>query len=224
MNVYIAGAGKLATELLAHMAIDPPFRVRPWAAAHLVAEPSIVLHAGSGRELDDVLAFCERSQSVLVELATGSDWQALVPACAVVMCPNTNILMLKFMAMLRRGGPLFAGCRVAITESHQSGKTSTPGTAVAMAEALGMPAREIVSVRDPGQQQSALRIPPEHLHRHAVHLVSIEDDACTVSLQTRVYGDSPYAEGVGRIVRSIRADPLPRGVHQIEALVERGWI
>lgn len=224
MHVFIAGSGKLASELLSTMAVDPPSQVQRWTGAWPESKPSIVLHAGSGRELEDILAFCEASRSVLVELATGSDLTRRTPACTVVVCPNTNILMLKVMAMLRRSGLLFAGCRIGITESHQAAKHSTPGTAISMADALGVPAGQIVSVRDPRQQQAALGIPPEHLDRHAVHVISIEDGPCQVSLTTRVHGESPYADGVSRIVRSIRADPLPAGVHAIEQLVERGWV
>ena len=74
-------------------------------------------------------AFGERTESVLIELATGSALRSRAPACPVVLCPNTNILMLKFMAMLHRGGSLFAGSRITVTESHQAGKTSAAGTA-----------------------------------------------------------------------------------------------
>lgn len=92
-----------------------------------------------------------------------------------------------------------------------------------MAEALGVAPERIESVRDPSRQ-SSLGIPSEHLDRHAVHLISIEDGPCQVSLQARVYGAAPYADGVSRILRALRAQPLQRGVHAIEDLVERGWV
>ncbi|NML42270.1 dihydrodipicolinate reductase [Ramlibacter sp. G-1-2-2] len=224
MQVFIVGSGKLASELLEHLSLAPPFEIHRWQGAPAIRERAIVVHAGSGRELDEAVAFCERSGSALVELSTGSALEARPPACPVVLCPNTNILMLKFMAMLDRAGPLFAGSRISITESHQAGKTSTAGTAVAMAASLGLGAGDVVSVRDPAEQQGALGIPPEHLPRHAVHVISIDDGACSIAMETRVYGASPYADGVARIVSAVHAHPLANGVHSIAEFIERGWI
>jgi 4-hydroxy-tetrahydrodipicolinate reductase len=224
MHVFIVGSGKLASELFAHLALDHPFKIFRWQGAPASERRAIVLHAGSGRELGDVVAFCARTGSTLVELATGSDLQSGAPPCPVVLCPNTNILMLKFMTLLHRAGPLFAGSRITVTESHQAGKTSAAGTALAMADALGLAAEAVVSVRDPEEQQAALRIPREHLDRHAVHLISIEDGACSISMESRVYGSSPYADGVGRIVSAVHTHPLEQRIHSIAEFVERGWI
>jgi hypothetical protein len=93
-----------------------------------------------------------------------------------------------------------------------------------MADALGLAAQDVISVRDPREQQGALRIPPEHLDRHAVHVVSIEDGACSLSLETRVYGSSPYADGVARIVSAVHAHPLENRIHSVAEFVERGWV
>ena len=224
MHVFIAGSGKLASELFEHLALDHPFEIVRWQGAPASERRAIVLHAGSGRELGDVVAFCERTGSTLIELATGSALPSAAPACPVVLCPNTNILMQKFMAMLQRAGSLFAGSRITVTESHQAGKTSAAGTALAMADALGLAAEDVVSVRDPAAQQAALRIPREHLDRHAVHVISIEDGACSISMESRVYGSSPYADGVARIVAAVHAHPLEQRIHSISEFVERGWV
>lgn len=224
MQVLIVGTGKLATELLNELSLEEQFEIVPWSKASPVKVQSILVHAGSGRELQEVIAYCRETRSVLIELATGSEWEASAPGFPVVVCPNTNILMLKFMNMLAKSGHLFNGGNVRVTESHQAGKTSTPGTAVAMAESLGLGAVDVVSVRDPEQQQSVLGIPPEHLGRHAFHCIAIEDAACSIVMETRVYGSSPYASGVAQIISAVRAHELESRVYAINEFIEKGWL
>lgn len=225
MHVFIAGTGKLATELLHQMELGEDFEVMAWRdRAPTMTTRSIVVHAGSGRELGDLMSFCQQTHSVLIELATGSALEKLVPAFPVILCPNTNLLMLKFMSMISRSGALFKGYEIHITESHQAGKTSTPGTAVAMAESLGQTADQIVSIRNPEDQNRSLQIPLEHLGRHAFHRISIQDPACSIVMETRVYGASPYASGVSRIIAAAHGRALECRVHQINELIENGWV
>lgn len=224
MQIFIVGSGKLATELLKNLALEPTSGIVPWQGTPATSAPAIVVHAGSGRELEQVAEFCERSGSVLVELATGSALLRRTLRCPVVLCPNTNILMLKFITMLHRAGPMFAGSRITVTESHQAGKTSVAGTAVVIAEALALDAEDVVSVRDPREQEVALRIPQKHLARHAVHVVSIEDGACTISLEARVYGSSPYADGVSRIIAAVQKYPIDCRAHTIAEFIDRGLV
>lgn len=224
MSVVVVGSGKLARELLGSLEGGEFGEVVAWADRAVVAGPCVVVHAGSGRELDEVVAYCERTGSALVELATGSDIESRTPGFPVVLCPNTNILMLKFMAMLARSGPQFKDYAIRIVESHQAGKSSTPGTAVALAEALGRGRDDIVSVRDPREQQERLKIPPQHLGRHAYHRIEIEDQASSVVLETRVFGPAPYAEGLRRIIAAIGANVLENRRYDVIEFVERGWI
>ncbi|MES2877300.1 MAG: dihydrodipicolinate reductase [Pseudomonadota bacterium] len=224
MQIIIAGTGKLATELLGSLKLDPTWQVVSWADKDQVTDQCIVVHAGSGRELPALVSYCQSTHSVLVELATGSPMEAASHGFPVVLCPNTNILMLKFMSMLAKSGPLFRGYQIRLTESHQAQKTSTPGTAVSMAHSLGLNSGDILSVRDPHVQQTALKIPAEHLARHAYHQVVIEDAVCSVTLETRVYGDSPYADGVARILAAICANPLENRLYDISEFVEKGWV
>lgn len=118
MNILIVGSGKLASELLVGLSLPASISVRGWSSAIVVQGRAVVVHAGSGRELDDVVAYCRNTNSVLVELATGSKIEAASPNFPVVLCPNTNILMLKFMNMLEKCGSLFDGYRIGLTESH----------------------------------------------------------------------------------------------------------
>ncbi len=149
MQVFIVGSGKLASELLGALSLPAPFQVAVWPPSAEDVAASVVIHAGSGRELDAVMAFCEVTGSVLLELATGSRIEQISPTFPVVVCPNTNILMLKFMNMLTQCGGMFSGYDIKLTESHQSQKRSTPGTAVAIANTLGLAESQIDSVREP---------------------------------------------------------------------------
>ncbi|HWH68131.1 MAG TPA: dihydrodipicolinate reductase C-terminal domain-containing protein, partial [Candidatus Sulfotelmatobacter sp.] len=141
-----------------------------------------------------------------------------------ILCPNTNLLMLKFMSMLSTSGHLFRPYAIHITESHQAGKTSTPGTAIALAQSLGRAAKDIVSIRDPQEQSASLQIPKEHLARHAFHRITIQDGGCSLSMETRVYGASPYAAGVAQIIAATQARELEGRTYAISEFIEKGWI
>ncbi len=224
MHVLIAGAGKLATELLDQLAQGSPFNVSPWSGAPDAGARAIVVHAGSGREMGEIERFCRRTSSVLVELATGSSMEGQQPGFPVVLCPNTNILMLKFICMLERAGPLFAGSRISITESHQASKVSVPGSAVAMAHALGVAASGVRSVRSASEQATELGIPTEHLARHAYHRIEIHEGPCTIAMETRVYGESPYASGLRQLIVAIQQRPLQTRVYGVNEFIENGWV
>jgi hypothetical protein len=224
MDVYIAGSGKLATELLTAWPPASSTRVRPWTGDPGQPERAVVVHAGSGRLLPELGAFCERTGSVLVELATGSALEGQVPRFPVVLCPNTNILMLKFMCMLERSGALFRGADIRLTESHQASKSSVPGTAVAMAQSLGVAVADIVSVRHPAEQTERLGLAPQHLARHAFHRIDITDGACQLRLETRVLGDTPYVSGVSQIVHAVQRQALESRVYDVMAFIENGWL
>ncbi|KIF81313.1 dihydrodipicolinate reductase C-terminal domain-containing protein [Noviherbaspirillum autotrophicum] len=224
MQVYIAGTGKLSTELLEKLIPLKGLSIARWPGESASNAKSIVVHAGSGREIGSITEFCSRTSSVLVELSTGSSLEGTHSSFPVVLCPNTNILMLKFMCMLERSGAMFTGCEIQITESHQASKTSVPGTAVQMANSLGVVASDITSVRNPAQQAGELAIPNEHLSRHAFHRITIQDGPCTISMETRVYGDSPYASGVQQIIGAVNQRKLESRVYSITEFIENGWV
>ncbi|MDR0242597.1 MAG: dihydrodipicolinate reductase [Burkholderia sp.] len=230
MQVIVVGTGKLANELLNAHKLDPATcRVMPWPesmqndATHSDAK-SIVVHAGSGRELPAVIAFCQATASPLIELSTGSDLETASHDFPVVLCPNTNILMLKFMSMLEASGHLFHDCEISLTESHQAGKTSVPGTAVGIGQSLGVPPEDIRSVRDPDVQRSEFGIPDDQLGRHAVHRIRIDDGACSLQFESRVYGATPYADGVSRIVEAVRQHDLENRQYSIVEFIRNGWL
>ena len=224
MQVIIAGTGKLAAELLKSMKVDSSAKIATWANRNREATKSIVVHAGSGRELEAIASYCESTQSTLIELATGSKAEFMPVAFPVVLCPNTNILMLKFMAMLEQSGKMFKGYEITIIESHQASKTSVPGTAVNIAHSLGRSSNDIQSVRDSCVQQTQLEIPEADLERHAFHQVMIHDGMCNVKLETRVYGEAPYAVGVSQIVAAACGNKLESRLYSVMEFVKNGWL
>lgn len=224
MQIIVAGTGKLATELLGALSIEGFAPAISWADKGTQSNKAIVVHAGSGRELQAIAAYCEATRSPLVELATGSTIESIPVAFPVVLCPNTNILMLKFMSMLAHSGPLFRGYDIKLTESHQASKTSVPGTAVHMASSLGLSRNDIQSVRDVGTQTTDLQIPEADLARHAFHHILIQDGPCSVKLETRVYGEAPYAHGVAQIITAVTTHALENRVYSVMEFIHNGWL
>jgi len=224
MQIYIAGTGKLATELLESLTPQDGLSITQWCGTPNANDKCIVVHAGSGREIEAISKFCSSTSSALVELSTGSSLEDAHPDFPVILCPNTNILMLKFMCMLERSGEIFKRCEIQITESHQSSKNSVPGTAVQIAHSLGIAEQAVVSVRDSAQQASEFHIPDEHLARHAFHRITIQDGPCSISMETRVYGDAPYASGVQQIIATVGRRTLEPRVYAITEFIENGWL
>jgi 4-hydroxy-tetrahydrodipicolinate reductase len=223
-SIYIAGSGKLAQELMNALAALAGDSIRPWQGTPKPLERCVVVHAGSGRELAQLVQFCEQSSSILLELATGTQLEHSPPNCPVVLCPNTNILMLKFMHMLERNGHLFAGYPTTLTESHQSSKTSVPGTAVSMARSLGLSPSSIQSLRDPSTQERELGFAAADLSRHAFHRIQISDGACQVQLEAKVVGEAPYARGVWSILDAALRHPLEHRIYPVAEFIENGWL
>lgn len=224
MTIIIAGSGKLATELLNVLPGLVSGEVLAWTDAAKAGTPCVVVHAGSGRELGSVVSYCGKTASPLIELATGSAIADHKTDFPVVVCPNTNILMLKFMAMLAASGHHFKDYSIRVTESHQADKSSVPGTAVNMAASLGLPGDQIRSIRDPHVQQESLKIPQEYLSRHAYHRIEIEDPVTRLSFETRVFGRAPYAEGVAKIIAAVRSNALENKHYGVMDFIENGWL
>ncbi|TAK89409.1 MAG: dihydrodipicolinate reductase [Aquabacterium sp.] len=224
MQVIIAGTGKLATELCQLLSKSADYQVKPWADRPRTAEQAIVVHAGSGRELEDIVAYCEATRSTLLELSTGSRIESMSCGFPVVLCPNTNILMLKFMAMLEQAGPMFRPYAIQVMESHQATKTSVPGTAVNIAHSLGVATDDIHSVRDPEVQKAQCQIADADLARHAYHQILIQDGPCSVKLETRVFGDAPYAHGVDQIIKAAMTHELENRCYPVMTFIQQGWL
>jgi 4-hydroxy-tetrahydrodipicolinate reductase len=216
MNVFVVGSGKLAEEILSALHGNHIKSVRRWSdISSCLQDDIVVVHAGSGRELDAVHAYCSRNKKPMIELATSTNYDSFDPNFPVIVCPNTNVLMLKFMAMVLRAGEGFKKYERTILESHQSTKTSEAGTARSLARSLGIEISKIESIRDPAIQENTLGIPARHLGRHAFHRIQIKDDAASITLESKVIGPAPYAVGLSEILRIVMTKKLEARVYDV---------
>ena len=120
-------------------------------------------------------------------------------------------------------GGFWAGSQ-ALRSRTVTGIRRAPGTAVALAESLGLKPDAIASERDPSRQKDLLAVPREHLARHAVHRIRISDGVCTVNLESRVMGEAPYARGVGQLLRALQTRTLELRLYRVEELINAGWL
>lgn len=225
MTVLVVGSGKLANEILSTLRSLEITKAVSWSEMSSNKEEDIVVvHAGSGRELKSVFDFCRKHQRPLIELATNTNIDMDHNDFPVVICPNTNILLLKFMAMLSKSGSSFLNYKKTLIESHQFTKTSAPGTAYSIAKSLHIEKGQVESVRDPVVQEKVLKIPQEYLSRHAYHKISIGDSNVNVTFETKVFGPAPYAAGLAEIIGALTKRRLENKVYDVLEFIEAGWI
>jgi 4-hydroxy-tetrahydrodipicolinate reductase len=219
-KVLIVGNGKLAAELLSNLSGDTISSVARWDSRHSSQDnKAIVVHAGSGREMAEVIDYCSRRGSTLFQLATsGSEIPGDV-AFPAIICPNVNLLVLQFLAMLRCSASGFRDYAIEITESHQASKKTVAGTAKYIAGVLGVEQNRIKSVRDPEVQKTSFGIPTEFLDRHAIHRIVISNKDAEIILETKVLGKVAYASGLGKIIDKLSQKNLPPGTHDIVKLL-----
>ncbi len=225
MKIYIVGSGKLANALLnAHLTF-PSCEVEKWDTKNnKLKEKAIVIHAGSGRQLQECLDFCSKTKSVFIELSTGLQTEKTAHDFPFIICPNTSILVLKTMHILRTNGGHFKNYDISITESHQSTKKTEPGTAFTFAQALNFPTGKIVSVRNPEIQQNKLNISAEYLDKHAFHRIVIKDGEDEITIETKVLGHKSYASGVSKIIEAILKYNLENKNYTVWDLIENNLI
>jgi dihydrodipicolinate reductase len=203
MKIFVAGSGKLANALLSGLHFEG-CEITKWEGQHQsLNEKSILVHAGSGRQLDECWNYCSKTNSIFIELSTGLETEKKVPDFPLIICPNTSILVLKTLNMLKANGSRFENYNISITESHQATKTTEPGTAYAFADSLNFPHHKIVSVRDPEVQLHKIGIPQEYLPKHAYHKIIIKDGDDEITIETKVLGHKTYVNGVNKIIAAV---------------------
>jgi len=221
MKIFVVGSGKLANALLqSEMKIDDCEIVK-WDSKHAkLRERTLCIHAGSGRQLKEVISFCSKTKSVLLELSTGMESENRNVDFPLIICPNTSILLLKTMNVLKANGSFFSNYSISITESHQSTKKTEPGTAYFFAKSLDFPVNKIISIRDPKIQEHEIGIPKEYLDRHAYHKIVISDGPDEVTIETKVLGHNSYAHGVQSIIEAVLKNELEHKKHSVMDLID----
>ncbi len=223
MKIFIVGSGKLANAILNSKLSFQSCEMLKWEKKYLnLKGKSILVHAGSGRQLNECLKFCSRTKSVFIELSTGMETEKISPDFPLIICPNTSILVLKMIQFLKTFGKELQDYQISITESHQSTKKTEAGT-IAFATTLQMPQSQIISVRDPEIQKNQIGISEKFLNQHAHHKIEIKNgEEEVLSIQTKVLGHSPYVNGLKTIIGSIlETEPEIKKYTVLEFISER---
>lgn len=220
MKIGIVGSGKLANAIVnAHITIQS-CEIVSWESLNKnVLDRAIIVHAGSGRQLQECIKFSERTKSPFIELSTGLETEAMNPQFPLIICPNTSILLLKTLNILKVNGKQFENYSITITESHQSTKITEPGTAYAIANSLQFPFDKIISIRDPKIQLNQIGIPKEYLEKHAYHKIVIQDGNDEVTIETKVLGHESYAQGIKTIIETVLKSQLDNKRYSILDLI-----
>ena len=222
MKIFIVGSGKLANALLSSNLSFQSCEIQKWESHYLnLNEKAILIHAGSGRQLKECVEFCSRTKSIFIELSTGMETEKMDSDFPLVICPNTSVLLLKVLRMVKASGGYFENYEISITESHQSTKTTEAGTALAFARALEFPPDRIVSVRDPEIQENQIGIPNEYLGKHAYHKIVIKDGSDEITLETKVLGHNSYSKGVQRIIETVLKHSLENKKYTVLDLIDK---
>ena len=220
IKIFVAGSGKLANTILSSGLSFQSCEILKWDTRYqTLDEKAILVHAGSGRQLKECMEFCARTKSIFIELSTGLETETLQSDFPLIICPNTSILVLKTLNMLKANGRNFENYSISITESHQSTKKTEPGTAYAFANSLKFPVDKIVSVRNPKIQQNEVGIPEEYLEKHAYHKIIIKDGSDEVTIETKVLGHDSYAKGVKLIIEAALINSLENRSYTVLDLI-----
>ena len=221
MKIYVVGSGKLASALLTSNLSFQSCEILKWETqCQTLNEKAIIVHAGSGRQLKECIEFCVRSKSVFIELSTGLETEKMDSDFPLIICPNTSLLVLKTLSIIKTNSRYFEDYEISITESHQSTKKTEPGTAYAFANALKIPLNRIVSIREPEIQRNEIGIPKEYLDNHAYHKIVIKDGSDEIVLETKVLGHNSYAKGVKRIIEAVLKYSLENKKYTVLDLID----
>ena len=225
-NIVVIGSGKLAGCIIDNLPKTDAEGVFGSVVGYEdgmhVDYRSVFVHVGSGRQYAQSLKLAADCGSVYIQASTVKHTVMDPPREGVipfVHAPNLDLNIIRFLFWLKQAGALFGGERIKITESHQSGKTSVPGTAYKMAEALGVDPAAITSVRDPHRQ---FELGITDIGRHAWHRIAIGGGNSVITLETKVEGLLSYVEGLSRILKV--CGKLGKRNYEIEELVEEGLI
>jgi 4-hydroxy-tetrahydrodipicolinate reductase len=221
-KVFVIGSGKLADAILSSGSSFHFCEVIKWEAKNqALQEKVIIVHAGSGRQLPECIAFCGKTESIMIELSTGLATETMDPNFTLIVCPNTSILVLKLLNIVKLFGHYFESDKISISESHQASKKSVPGTAFSFAKSLNFPVEKIESVRNPSLQKNEIGIPIEYLDKHAYHKIVIEDGLDEVSIETKVLGHQSYVNGVKKVIEAVIKYPLEKKRYSVFELIDK---
>lgn len=213
MKICIIGNGKLSNSIF--IGLQGEYNTIKWELFDKkINEKIIAIHAGSGRQFEECLDYCNKTGSILLELSTGENISKYKIECPIIICPNTAIPILKMMNILKNNGKTFCDYRVRIIESHQKDKNTVAGTAFEIAKALNVDTKRIESIRNI-KDQLEIGIPEDYLNLHAYHKIIIEDKGSEIIIQLKVLGHDAYVQGVGKLIDLIHNKNLGNKIYNI---------
>jgi len=225
MRIFVVGSGKLANAILTSDLLVQSYEIVKWESQYqALNEKAIIVHAGSGRQLKECFEFCDRTKTVFIELSTGLETETMKSDFPLIISPNTSILVLKTLNMIKVNGRYFENYEISITESHQSTKKTEPGTAYSFANSLKFPLDKIISIRDLGIQQNTIGIPKDYIDKHAYHKIVIKDGSDEVTIETKVLGHDSYANGVNMIIEAVLKNSLENKRYTILDLIDNDML
>lgn len=207
VHIIVAGHGNMAKAIIAECQFqNVPFS--QWEDGYVLkSDPSetVCIHVGSGLQLPKIIEAFNQIEDGPTILQGSSEIDLLIPKdlkCNIIQTPNFAMPILAFIDMLpdvmqMLGDPDDVKS-IRIIESHQGIKKSPPGTAIAMAAAVGLSKASVVSIRDV-DTQTILGVPKGYLDSHGYHWVELEVDGVKIVLSTQVNGRAAYAKGALRI-------------------------
>lgn len=223
MNVIVAGSGKLAKSILECKELQVQYTFQTWDNFDQ-RQKAVIIHAGSGKQLDDIIQYCNLNHCLLIQLSTGQEIKEYNNTFPVIVCPNISLLLVKFMYMLEKFGEQFQDFEIQVIESHQSQKKSVPGTALHFANSLKLDPEKIISIRDKKKQKLDLNIPEAFIDSHAYHEIKISDGSVELVMETKVYGHENYAKGVKKLLNVISEKTFENKMYNITELIDIGYL
>lgn len=156
------------------------------------ARDTIGIYVGRGRHFGEFLNYCTMANVPVLQCSSDIDLAGRKLGTPVFDVPNAAEMVMLFLKQMEQLSEDLKrrGIEVdwVLTESHQASKSSPPRTALRIAEILGIPTRETISLR---------RRPEFHAH----HILQgyVKGSSEMLEYACRVKGLAPYAQGVLRL-------------------------
>eukprot|EP00928_Gymnodinium_smaydae_P054539 TRINITY_DN38292_c0_g1_i1.p1 TRINITY_DN38292_c0_g1~~TRINITY_DN38292_c0_g1_i1.p1 ORF type:complete len:308 (-),score=75.09 TRINITY_DN38292_c0_g1_i1:8-829(-) len=168
----------------------------------------------AGQKSPFVMATTGGDREKLMKVTTDSETYAVI---APNMCKQIVAFQATMEHMAKTFPGAFGGYKLDVTETHQSTKADTSGTAKAVVAALNglgvepFSEKDITKVRDQ-KEQLAMGVPKDALEGHAWHTYTLTSKDGTVRFQFKhdVCGRATYGEGVADAVQFL-ADKIATG-------------
>jgi len=181
-------------------------------------------------------AFYARNQLNFVMGTTGGDRETLLKnakegGAYAIIAPNMAKQIVALQAgladMANTYPGAFAGYTLTITESHQTKKADTSGTAKAIAQSLATLNNkpynidQINMIRDPASQL-AFGVPEQFIGGHAYHTYSLKSSDNTVEFQFvhNVNGRRIYAEGTADAVEFLAKQIAAKSEQKVYSMID----